>query len=220
MEASRRIVLEDRAVEWKAEGLGRWSRTRPGAQRSGNVAAVAEGHEAATMVSAPAGATSHGGGGRNKRGAEDPPAEAGGASEVGHTGASPPSLPGAGDANMGDADASDGTRTGKHRKQKTEAELREEADRKRAAELRQQEQLAVAAQRASHEAGAGGFGSDTALSMAAQKFVTEVQKATEQAHKAGVDPKAGDGRELLELTPSELKKWVTDNLGDETNGTA
>jgi hypothetical protein len=91
---------------------------------------------------------------------------------------------------------------------------------KRAAELLQQEQLAVAAQRASHEAGAGGFGSHTALSVAAQRFVTEVQKATEQARRAGVEPRTSDGRELLELTPQELTKWVTEHLGDEATWTA
>ncbi len=226
---TRRIGQESKSAEWKPEGPGRWARARPGVQ-STDAAAATAGHEAVAVGLAPTGTTSQDAGARNKRGAGAPPAEAAqqqqrpqqqqGVNSVGNVGAAPPTPPCAGDADGDDADASESTRAGKHRRQRTEAELREEADRKRAAELLQQEQLAVAAQRASHEAGAGGFGSHTALSMAAQRFVTEVQKATEQAHKAGVEPRTRDGRELLELTPLELNEWVTEYLGDEANWAA
>ncbi len=101
-------------------------------------------------------------------------------------------------------------------RQRTEADAREEADRRRAAELLQQQQQAIAAQQAFHEAGEGGFGSQTAQSVAAQQFVVEVVKAVERARKKGVEPKA-EGRELVELTPMELKQWVADKLGDEVD---
>ncbi len=101
-------------------------------------------------------------------------------------------------------------------RQKTEAEAREEADRRRAAELLQQQQQAIAAQQASHDAGAGGFGSQTAQSVAAQHFVAQVCKAVDQARTMGIEPRAG-GRELVELTPMELKQWVADHIGDEAS---
>ncbi len=100
-------------------------------------------------------------------------------------------------------------------RQRTDAEAREEADRRRAAELLQQQQQAIAAQRASHEAGAGGFGSEAAQAAAAHQFVAEVCKAVGRARKVGVDPRA-DGKELVELSPTALKQWVADKLGDES----
>ncbi len=104
-------------------------------------------------------------------------------------------------------------RRNKLRRCQTEAEIREEADRRRGEELLQQQQRAEAAQRASHQAGAGGFGSDTALSEAARKFVEDVHRAEESARSKGIEPRAGD-KKLLELSPAELQKWIADNLGD------
>ncbi len=99
-------------------------------------------------------------------------------------------------------------------RQKTDAEAREEADRRRAAELLQVQQQAIAAQQASHDAGAGGFGSETAQKVAAQHFLAQVCKAVEQARTMGIEPKAGT-KQLVELTPMELKQWVADHIGDE-----
>ncbi len=98
-------------------------------------------------------------------------------------------------------------------RQKTEAEAREEADRQRAAELIQQQQATIAAQQASHEAGAGGFGSQAAQSAAAQQFLDDVCKTVERARRLGIDPTA-DGRQLVELSPMELTQWVAEKLGD------
>ncbi len=107
----------------------------------------------------------------------------------------------------------------KHRRRGTDEDARcgarEASDRKRAEELRAQQDAAAAAQIQSFNAGAGGFGSEVALSLAAQKFVGEVQNAQRRAARQGVDPKAEDGRSLLELTPMELQRWVDANLGEE-----
>ncbi len=108
----------------------------------------------------------------------------------------------------GDADAKGALR------QKTEADAREEADKKRAAELLQRQQQAIAAQQASHDAGAGGFGSETAQAVAAQQFIADVCKAVERARARGIEPRA-NGKELVEVTPMELRQWVADNLDDD-----
>ncbi len=94
----------------------------------------------------------------------------------------------------------------------TSDETREAADRRRAQELHAQQTAAAAAQVESFNAGAGGFGSQAALSIAAQRFVGEVQSAQERAVKRGIVPRTGDGRALLELAPMELQKWVEENL--------
>ncbi len=96
-------------------------------------------------------------------------------------------------------------------RQKTEAEAREEADRRKAAELLQQQGAAIAAQQASHEAGEGGFGSQAAQSAAAQQFLKDVCTAVERARHLGIEPKA-DGKELVELSPMELTQWVSKHL--------
>ncbi len=99
-------------------------------------------------------------------------------------------------------------------RQRTEAELREEADKRRAEELLQQQRQAIAAQQASHDAGAGGFGSETAQTVAAQQFIVEVCRTVERALRKGVEPRA-EGKELVELTPMELRQWAAEKLGDE-----
>ncbi len=99
-------------------------------------------------------------------------------------------------------------------RQKTDADARGEADRKRAAEMLQRQQEAIAAQQASHEAGAGGFGSATAQALAAQQFIADACKAVARARKVGIVPKS-NGKELVELAPMELQQWMADNLGDE-----
>ncbi len=109
-------------------------------------------------------------------------------------------------------------RAGKHRRRQSEEEAREEdraaSDARRAQELRRQLEYASAAQEQSFKEGHGGFGSEVALSLAAQKFVLDVQRAQAQANEMGVEPIAADGRTLLQLSPAELTQWIDDFLGD------
>ncbi len=111
-----------------------------------------------------------------------------------------------------------GERAGKHRRRQTQAEVseaaRREDDARRAQELRRQIDDATAAQTQSFREGNGGFGSEAALSAAAQRFVLDVQRAQAQAGEMGVEPRAEDGRVLLELSPAELHQWVEEHLGN------
>ncbi len=52
--------------------------------------------------------------------------------------------------------------------------------------------------------------------MAAQKFVLDVQRAQAQAGELGIEPRADDGRTLLELSPMELKQWVEEHLDGDS----
>ncbi len=97
----------------------------------------------------------------------------------------------------------------------TEHEERTAADARRAEELRKQLEQASAAQEQFYRDGKGGFGSEAALSVAAQSFVLQVQRVQAQAGEMGIEPRAQDGRTLLELSPAELEQWVRDNLGDD-----
>ncbi len=101
-------------------------------------------------------------------------------------------------------------------RQRTDTDQRDDADRRRAAELLQRQQEAIAAQQASHEAGEGGFGSASAQAVAAQQFIADACRAVAQARKRGIDPRT-DGKELVELTPMELRRWISDHLGDEAD---
>ncbi len=181
------------AAVWRPEGAGRWAKAKFGQE---------------------AGATTTAGL-RDANGPTDAASMPGnGATQAAATGHAETTPGGAGSSNKrGAGDPAEGKGAVR---QRTEADAREEADRRRAAELLQQQQQAIAAQQASHEAGEGGFGSQTAQSVAAQQFVVEVVKAVERARKKGVEPKA-EGRELVELTPMELKQWVADKLGDEVD---
>ncbi len=114
---------------------------------------------------------------------------------------------------LGEEDAQPAERSAKHRRCRSDAEVRQEEDARRARELHQQHQQAEAAQRESFEAGKGGFGSDVALSLAAQKFVLEVQEARTKAMAKGIDPHV-NGKDLIQLTPAELQAWVQEKLGD------
>ncbi len=86
------------------------------------------------------------------------------------------------------------------------------ADARRAEELHRQLQIASAAQEQSYREGGGGFGSEAALSVAAQRFVLDVQRAQAQASEMGVEARAEDGRSLLELSPAELRQWMDVHL--------
>ncbi len=194
-----------KSSEWRSDGPGRWSRAAA-AGKAGNASA-----ETATQAAAAGMAP-----------------QIKGASGTG--GAAAATLQGAGDGAIGqdcgtgdDGAASDKEDGGPPRSRRrksdegTSSEAREAADRKRAEELHAQQSAAAAAQVESFNAGAGGFGSQAALSLAAQRFVGEVQSAQERAAKRGIEPKAGDGRSLLELTPMELQKWVEENLADDAD---
>ncbi len=161
-------------VGWRPEGAGRWSKASTGQEGTAPATELRNGKGANY-------ANNSGGGG---------PTAAAGSIDAAPTSTGNGNKRGAEEP----VDAKGAVR------QKTDAEAREEADRRRAAELQQQQQQAIAAQQASHEAGAGGFGSETAQSVAAQHFVAEVCKAVERARKVGVVPRA-EGKELVELTP-------------------
>ncbi len=91
-------------------------------------------------------------------------------------------------------------------------DARKAADAKRAEELHRQLQIASAAQEQSYREGGGGFGSEAALSAAAQKFVLDVQRAQAQANEMGIEARAQDGRSLLQLSPAELRQWMEVHL--------
>ncbi len=95
------------------------------------------------------------------------------------------------------------------------AEARAASDKQRALELLEQHKAAEEVQRQSYGNGTGGFGSQAALSQAAQHFVAEVQRAEARAARGGVEPVHNDGRRLLQLTPAELQQWIEEHLEEE-----
>ncbi len=185
------------AAEWKPEGPGRWSRAD--AARKGTQQAQAKGKTA--MGEPPLSQeTSEG---AFQQG--NVPASAEGGTASSRRGSGP------------EDEEEDGSgRAGKHRRRQTDAEAMEDArtaaDARRAEELHRQLQAATAAQEQSYREGNGGFGSEAALSAAAQKFVLDVQRAQAQAHELGVEARAEDGRSLLQLSPAELRQWTERNL--------
>ncbi len=194
-----------KSSEWRSDGPGRWSRAAA-AGKTGNASA-----EMAAQATAAA-AASQTKGDSGAGGAAAAPRRGAGDGANGQ------------DCGMDDDEAASDREDGgppKHRRRRsaedTRNEAREAADRKRAEELHAQQSAAAAAQVDSFNAGAGGFGSQAALSIAAQRFVGEVQSAQERAAKRGIEPKAGDGRALLELTPMELQQWVEENLADDAD---
>ncbi len=192
--------------EWRPEGPGRWTRT--GTSRG-------EGRLQATSATSAASTTTtsaHGHGGDD--------GTANSTSRAAATGNSPAGA-NLGGATGGDADAGgvDSARAGKHRRRQIGAEAAEgeraASDIRRAQELQRQLDQATAAQEQSYKSGLGGFGSEAALSAAAQSFVLQVQRVQAQASEMGVEPKTQDGRMLLELSPAELQQWVQEHLGDD-----
>ncbi len=196
---------DDRPTAWKPEGPGRWSRRgidgdarteKHGADDRNSAASASSGNARTAPPGADcsvAGSTGTGAGvgGESKGTSTD-----GGADCQGR----------------GEQQAEE--RSAKHRRRATEAEARLESDAQRAMELQQQQSQAMAAQRESFEAGAGGFGSGVALSLAAQRYAQEVQKAQKRALERGVEPRV-DGKDLIQLTPMELQSWIEANLGGD-----
>ncbi len=82
-------------------------------------------------------------------------------------------------------------------------------------ELLLQQKAAEEAQLASYNHGQGGFGSQAALSLAAQRFVLEVRRVEARAAKKGIEAKHADGRQLLELSPMELEEWAGAQLAED-----
>ncbi len=118
------------------------------------------------------------------------------------------------DENGDDVDS--GEQAAKYRRMRTDGEARQESDARRAQELHQEQQLVMAAQTQSHQAGSGGFGSEVALSLAAQKYALEVRRTEARAARKGVEPKH-EGKPLIELSPMELQQWARDSLGEESD---
>ncbi len=183
---------DGRPAEWRAEGPGRWTRReapRGANQQSGTNAATEAAHAGTGGAAGGSAATGNGPGTATTDGA------------------------------TGDGDGDeDGARAGKHRRRQTEAEAageeRAAADARRARELQRQLEQASAVQEQSYRDGQGGFGSEAALSTAAQAFVLQVQRVQAQAGEMGVEARAEDGRTLLQLSPAELDQWARDKLGD------
>ncbi len=173
---------------WRPEGPGRWARTRGDGERDNATNAGLADNCVGGHDETPHAVTAEAAGSANQAATAAPTGNKRGAAD-------PP------------AEAKEPVR------QKTDTEAREEMDRRRAAELLQQQQHAIAAQQASHDAGAGGFGSETAQSVAAQHFLAQVCKAVEQARTMGIEPRSGT-KQLVELTPMELKQWVDEHIGD------
>ncbi len=184
---------DDKPVEWRADGPGRWS--KKGAPRG-------EGQQQGPLAAATAAQNNAGGA----------------AGESAAAGGGPEAATATGAAGGDDGDGGEG-RAGKHRRRQSDTEAtgqeRAAADARRARELQQQLERAAAVQERSYRDGQGGFGSEAALSAAAQSFVLQVQKVQAQAGEMGVEPRAEDGRTLLQLSPAELDQWARDNLGDD-----
>ncbi len=198
---------EGRSVEWRPEGPSRW--TRHGVPRSGGLGRR-PGEDGGPATVGPT--TAQGGDARGARKGKPAEVPAGGQRDAG--GETP--ARGSDGAATNDTGADGGERAGKHRRRQTEeealAEDRAASDARRAQELQRQLEVASAAQEWSYAQGKGGFGSEAALSTAAQGFVLEVQRAQARANELGVEARAEDGKTLLELSPAELRRWVQDNL--------
>ncbi len=190
-----------RPAGWKPEGPGRWTRAcNPGGGR---------------QASRPS--TEGLGGTQTSDGAPNVQREEGGRTFTGGS----KGTAGEGTTSRGEGDHDDeaATRSAKHRRKQTDVEVEEEerkaSDMQRALELHAQVERASAAQEKSYQEGTGGFGSEVALSMAAQSFVLDVQRAQAQASEMGIEPRSADGRTLLQLSPAELRQWVQQNLEDD-----
>ncbi len=199
------------AAEWRAEGT-RWMRASTLDREARQHSPLRPTNEAAATSTTDGRATDQIGGASvtDKDGAQmDTPAYDGnGAAATGGEG-----------TGAEERDEESGERAGKHRRRQSEAESAEEArkaaDARRAEELHRQLQIASAAQERSYREGGGGFGSEAALSAAAQKFVLDVQRAQAQAHEMGIEAIAEDGRTLLQLSPAELRQWTDEHLEGE-----
>ncbi len=224
-----------RTSEWKPEGAGRWTR------RTATDEAQPQGRGGQAQTGGRP--TTGGGGGTTTSPTSGPLARAGGAPAKGKehdaltAGGATTGITATGTS--GEASGSGGSGGGlghprtpivddddepecreqeaKHRRRRTAEEARQESDAKRAMDLLREQQAAMEVQVQSHQAGAGGFGSEMALSMAAQKFVHEVRRAETRAKRKGIEPQH-EGKALLEISPMELQQWVQTNLGEESEG--
>ncbi len=189
------------AAGWRPEGTGRW--TRASNQGAGGQASRPRAGGTGDTQTNDGTTTTHG-------------AEGGRPAVGGKAGTSGGSATTRDEHDHDDAAA---TRSAKHRRRQTEAEVEEEERKasaaRRAQELRAHLEQASAAQERSYQEGTGGFGSEAALSMAAQKIVLDVQRAQAQAGEMGIEPRSADGRTLLQLSPMELKQWIEEHLDTE-----
>ncbi len=194
---------DGKAAAWKPEGPGRWS--RKGVDSDAHL----DGHGAEARDSGTSASSGHA---RAAAPGTEGPTARGGAAELDSSGGTRTASAVGGAAAHGGGDEQAEERSAKHRRRATEVEARMESDARRAAELQQQQSQAVAAQKESYEAGAGGFGSGAALSLAAQRYAQEVQRAQQRAREKGIEPLA-EGKDLIQLTPMELQSWIEVNLG-------
>ncbi len=77
-------------------------------------------------------------------------------------------------------------------------------DAARAEKLQKEQAIAIWAARNAQSI----FGDDASRAIAGQLYAHKVQLVRQRAQDVGVDPKAEDGRDLLELEPEEFTRWT------------
>ncbi len=93
-------------------------------------------------------------------------------------------------------------------------------DAARAAKLQKEQAIAIWAARNAQAI----FGDESSRAIAGQLYAHKVQAVVQRAREIGVDPRAEDGRELVELAPEDFTTWVNtvlepaEKAADETRG--
>ncbi len=88
-------------------------------------------------------------------------------------------------------------------------------DAARAAQLQKEQAIAMWAARNAQSI----FGDESSRAIAGQLYAHKVQVVVQRAREIGVDPRAEDGRELVELAPEDFTKWVHEVLEPAERGT-
>ncbi len=125
--------------------------------------------------------------------------------------------PGQGRKRGGEAEA--GTHQKSHRGDDVALEVSVELagdDAARAAQLQKEQAIAVWAARNAQAI----FGDESSRAIAGQLYAHKVQAVVQRAREVGVDPKADDGRELVELAPEDFTKWIQTVLEPAEKGAA
>ncbi len=125
--------------------------------------------------------------------------------------------PGQGRKRGGDADACSHQKS--HRGEDIVLETSVETggdDAARAAQLQKEQEIAIWAARNAQAI----FGDESSRAIAGQLYAHKVQAVVQRARELGVDPRAEDGRELLELAPEDFTKWVQAVLEPAEKGAA
>ncbi len=89
-------------------------------------------------------------------------------------------------------------------------------DAARAAQLQKEQAIAMWAARNAQAI----FGDESSRAIAGQLYTSKVQAVVQRAREIGVDPKAEDGKELVELAPEDFTKWIQTVLEPAEKGAA